>query len=322
MGLRRVPTLTYCRAVAVPTVFGLLQSTILLPLAAASGLTLAELEAIILHELAHLRRHDHWVNLMQRCVEAMFFFHPAVWFLSRQITLVREHCCDDAVIGLGAERQVYIDSLVRVAELGLQQQRQAERAALVGLSALGRPSQLRQRIARRLGQPIACSVRLKFAGVWVMCLVTVGMVAGALAVTALAQPYGGQHAELIQEKSVQPPEDSKKLKSPQQTGDDKVEPKNEDARSFLKAIAYHQNQDGSFPAKALDRLRQQIETQLKEESKWDNAVAAKTWLERTAKDRTWTRAELVPLLDEAASWSIPVVAWAELGETLRFCSMS
>src|SRR5262249_9008811 len=66
VGLRRVPALAYCRGVAIPTVFGLLRSTILLPLSAASGLTVKELGAIVLHELVHLRRHDPWVNLLQR----------------------------------------------------------------------------------------------------------------------------------------------------------------------------------------------------------------------------------------------------------------
>ena len=76
------------------------------------------------HELAHVRRWDHWVNVVQRIIEAFLFFHPAVWLVSNRIRREREHCCDDlAAVCAGGGKETamnrvgYADSIVRAAEL-------------------------------------------------------------------------------------------------------------------------------------------------------------------------------------------------------------
>ena len=103
--------------------------------------------AILTHELAHLRRYDHLVNLLQRVVEALLFFHPAVWYVSRRISIERENCCDDLVLAAGAERLGYADSLVRVAELSRPGSAPVQSSAAI-LAAAGRhPSRLRRRIS-------------------------------------------------------------------------------------------------------------------------------------------------------------------------------
>ena len=84
MKMRVVPVVAYCQRISVPIVVGVLRPMILLPAVLASGLTPAQLEAVLLHELAHVRRYDLAVNLLQRLVEALLFFHPAVWWLSRR----------------------------------------------------------------------------------------------------------------------------------------------------------------------------------------------------------------------------------------------
>jgi hypothetical protein len=149
LGLRASPLLAVCRQVAVPTVVGILRPTILLPLAIATGLTPHELETILAHELAHLRRYDPLVNLLQRLIEAYLFFHPAVWWISRRIRIEREHCCDDLVVALGAEPSLYAASLLHVAELA--QGTAGAAPALEGLHAVRAPSPLRRRVARLLG---------------------------------------------------------------------------------------------------------------------------------------------------------------------------
>ncbi len=89
--------------VQVPIVAGYLKPVILLPVSVVSGLPASQLEAILAHELAHIRRHDYLVNLLQTLVETICFYHPAVWWLSYQIRCEREHCCDDiAVRALGS----------------------------------------------------------------------------------------------------------------------------------------------------------------------------------------------------------------------------
>ena len=84
--------------VDVPTVIGWLKPMILIPASALTGLTVPQLEAVLAHELAHIRRHDYLVNLVQTVVETLLFYHPAVWWLSHRIRDERENCCDDLAV--------------------------------------------------------------------------------------------------------------------------------------------------------------------------------------------------------------------------------
>ena len=86
--------------VHVPTVVGWARPRILIPASALFGLTPSQLEAILAHEIAHIRRWDYLVNLLQSLLETLFFFHPAVWWLSHRVRIEREHCCDDAAVRL------------------------------------------------------------------------------------------------------------------------------------------------------------------------------------------------------------------------------
>jgi hypothetical protein len=158
MRLRMTPALAVSPQVGVPTVAGILRPTILLPLAIVSGLAPDELEAILAHELAHLRRYDHLVNLIQRLIEAFLFFHPAVWWLSRRIRIEREHCCDDLVVAQGAEPSRYAASLLHVAELAHAATK--TRPSVLGLHVVRGPSALRHRIARLVGSNDEPAVRL------------------------------------------------------------------------------------------------------------------------------------------------------------------
>ncbi len=99
--LRSVPLIAQAERIAVPTVIGLLRPMILLPASALTALTANELELILAHELAHVRRFDLWVNLLQRLGEVVLFFNPAMWYLSRRISTLREYCCDELVCRRG-----------------------------------------------------------------------------------------------------------------------------------------------------------------------------------------------------------------------------
>jgi beta-lactamase regulating signal transducer with metallopeptidase domain/uncharacterized GH25 family protein len=112
-----VPILAYCERVAVPTVVGVLRPMILLPASLMTGLPPDDFAAIIRHELAHVRRYDLWMNLLQRIIESLLFFHPAVWFVSRRLSAEREICCDELVVSSGCEPMHYAGALLRMAEL-------------------------------------------------------------------------------------------------------------------------------------------------------------------------------------------------------------
>ena len=127
--------------VRVPTVIGWLRPVVLVPAAALTSLTPGELEALLAHELAHVRRCDYLVNLLQSVVETLLFYHPGVWWLSRRIRQEREHCCDDAAAAAVGDRLVYVRALAQMAELG----------AAPHLAAAANGGQLSSRIRRLLG---------------------------------------------------------------------------------------------------------------------------------------------------------------------------
>lgn len=99
----------------VPMTIGWLKPVILLPVGIASGLTVKQLEAILAHELAHIKRYDYLVNIFQNFVEILFFFHPATWFISAKVRDERENCCDDFAVEICGDSLVLAKALTQVA---------------------------------------------------------------------------------------------------------------------------------------------------------------------------------------------------------------
>lgn len=178
MGLRFVPTLAWCRRIAVPTVVGVVRPAILLPISLTTGLAPDQLAAILTHELAHIRRWDPLVNVFQRIVEAVLFFHPMVWFVSRRIRQERENCCDDTVLSMGTDAVSYASSLLDIAERAATD-RLSALAGLATLRADGRPSELSGRIRRLLRADEHEAMRLHRPGLMMIALAAVLML-GAL----------------------------------------------------------------------------------------------------------------------------------------------
>jgi beta-lactamase regulating signal transducer with metallopeptidase domain len=117
LGVHRALTAGSSTHVDVPTVVGWLKPVLLVPASAVSGLTAAQLEALLAHELAHVRRHDALVNFLQTAVETLLFYHPAVWWVSRRIRVERENCCDDVAVGAIGDSVGYARALVALEEL-------------------------------------------------------------------------------------------------------------------------------------------------------------------------------------------------------------
>ncbi len=101
--------------IASPLLVGIVRPVILLPPAALTGWTPEEIEMVLLHELAHVRRWDNLVNFLQRTIESLLFFHPCVWWVSRWVRRDREECCDAIVVSQTAEPQAYAELLVALA---------------------------------------------------------------------------------------------------------------------------------------------------------------------------------------------------------------
>jgi beta-lactamase regulating signal transducer with metallopeptidase domain len=158
--------------VRVPAVVGCLRPVILLPASVITGLAPSHLDAVLAHELAHVRRHDYLVNVLQSLVETLLFYHPAVWWCSRQIRIEREHCCDDMVVEAGGDRVTYAAALAQLEELrGLE--------PMLSLNASG--GRLLDRVRRLLGESPAQERR---SATWTIA-VALTVVASMMAMPAL-----------------------------------------------------------------------------------------------------------------------------------------
>ncbi|MGB1242911.1 MAG: M56 family metallopeptidase, partial [Chitinophagales bacterium] len=98
MGVAKNVQLLISNKVEGPVTFRFFKPVILLPIQLFTGLSTAQIEVLLLHELAHIRRLDYAVNLCQSAIEVLLFYHPVIWWINRQIRLEREHCCDDLVL--------------------------------------------------------------------------------------------------------------------------------------------------------------------------------------------------------------------------------
>ncbi len=112
---RRVK-LCVSREVSVPTAIGFFRPAVIFPASLVSQLSCEEMDVILLHELAHLRRRDDWTNLAQKIVKAVFFFHPAVWWIENRLALEREMACDDIVLAEKLSPKTYASLLISFTE--------------------------------------------------------------------------------------------------------------------------------------------------------------------------------------------------------------
>jgi beta-lactamase regulating signal transducer with metallopeptidase domain len=149
--------------VHVPTAIGFVKPAVVLPGWVMQELSPDELNQILLHELAHLRRWDDWTNLTQKVVKALFFFHPAVWWIEKRVSLEREMACDDAVLAETASPRAYAECLAHLAEKTLIQ-----RSVALAQAALGRIRQTSLRVAQILdaNRPAITSSNSKTRSAW------------------------------------------------------------------------------------------------------------------------------------------------------------
>ena len=135
------------RIITTPMTAGFLKPVIILPARLLTGLSAKQIEGILLHELAHIRRNDYLVNILQSIVEILFFYHPAVWWMSARVRDERENCCDDIAIAISGETTGYARALISVQEAAI-----GGPVPALGFAGTGQ-SQFAQRIRRIFNQP-------------------------------------------------------------------------------------------------------------------------------------------------------------------------
>lgn len=130
----------------VPMVIGYLKPVILLPGSLFTGLTPQQLESILAHEVAHIARNDYLLNLLQSVIEIVYFYHPAVWWLSSCLRNEREHCCDDIAVKLCGDSHTFARTLADLQEKCLENQ-------TLAMALTGSRNRLFQRIHRLVNRP-------------------------------------------------------------------------------------------------------------------------------------------------------------------------
>ena len=149
LGLSRTIALRLSTAIDSPMTMGTVRAIVLLPLSAITLLGPDELEVVLAHELAHVRRADFFWNILQTIAETLFFFHPAVWWISARIRQERELCCDDLALQVCPNPVVYAHALVH-----LEEQRSRHMRLAMALDGHQSHATLLTRIARILGEPM------------------------------------------------------------------------------------------------------------------------------------------------------------------------
>ncbi|MDX1408843.1 MAG: M56 family metallopeptidase, partial [Saprospiraceae bacterium] len=142
----KVVRIAQTTAVQIPVVVGFLKPVILFPVGAVNRLSTEEVEAVLAHELAHLVRHDFVQNLVQSLIEIVFYYHPAVWWISAMVRSERENCCDDLAVRACSSSLTYARALVQLQDLG-------GKSPALALPFSGPKHHLLHRIQRILNQP-------------------------------------------------------------------------------------------------------------------------------------------------------------------------
>src|SRR5882724_6419007 len=147
----RTVTLCVSDDLRVPTAIGFTKPLVVVPSWTLQELSTGELNAILLHELAHLRRWDDWTNLIQKIVGALLLFHPAVWWIEKKLALEREMACDDLVLAKTVSPRVYAECLVSLAEV-LVKKSLLRRGFALAQAAVGRARHISLRVAQILDE--------------------------------------------------------------------------------------------------------------------------------------------------------------------------
>lgn len=282
---------------AIPLVWGIFRSYLLLP-ATARQWSSEQLRSVLLHELAHIKRHDTLSQLLTQIASALYWFDPLMWFASWRLGVERERACDDLVLASGVRPSAYAGHLLE-AVTGLAPAHWTHSCGL----AMARQSSIEGRLVAVLNK------NLNRRGV----SMTLAAVALTLAI-GIAIPVAMLCAADEQ------PTDAVKTTEVAKPAKEVLAPKHESAQSLLKRWQSYARTDGKIPGSLIGRLASHLDTYLKgrpQDEKDTRLAELRLKLDAT---RDWTPADIVTLLDEITAISTAPISWADL--PLRFDEMA
>lgn len=180
LGVSQSVQLMESALVKTPMVIGHLKPVILLPMGILTGIPAAQIEVILAHELAHISRHDYLINILQKLVELLFFYHPAVWWISALMRTEREHCCDDLAISVSGDSLTFAKALASIQELGIGN-------PMIAMAFVGKKKRILSRVNRLLkGSHFQFSVT---EGIVMTCVIIFGVFLIQLNANAKFEPH-------------------------------------------------------------------------------------------------------------------------------------
>ena len=297
MGVVRHVSLLLSDSISVPCVIGCIKPVILVPTGFLLGLSVEQVEAVLAHELAHIRRHDYWVNLWQNAVESLLFFHPAVWWVSRQMRVEREFCCDDLASSVAGGALPYSRALATLEAL------RSESPTLV-TAADG--SSLTNRIARLIGRSPGGLPR---GGMENAMLIWTGLVLFVLAGVYQGADARNDETEAKKAKSVdERPKD--------EIANRKQKVRHEEVALVLKCWRDEYRERERLPHEAMLRFKKHLQQYIEGQPGPISDKLADI-LTRIEKPTEWEWPLAIDLLEEVANVTTAPVGWLGLGEEFR-----
>ncbi len=143
-----------------PGVFGIIRPVLLLPLGMTERLNDSELEAIVAHELSHVRRHDNLVAAIHMLIETLFWFHPMIWWIGAKLVQERERACDEEVLRLGKDPQAYAEGILKIYEFYLE----SPLACVAGITGSDMKMRIHTIMTQHVGARLSRAKKLLLAG--------------------------------------------------------------------------------------------------------------------------------------------------------------
>jgi hypothetical protein len=187
IGMKKIVRLKESALVQVPMTIGYLKPVILFPIGLLSGIPVQQIDAILLHELAHIYRRDYLLNILQSFVEMLFFYHPVTWWLSGLVRVEREHVCDDIALSIHHDRINYIKALTTMEELNVK-------SPLLATAVTGPRKKLLHRVTRLVHpEKLTKGFSEGIIGFLVLAVIIITISANAIAIAGSGEePLGNE----------------------------------------------------------------------------------------------------------------------------------